>query len=157
MATTLRLVVIGDRLPRWTKKVGRRWQRNTAPDIFTAMLEHYEDDGWICFMGAEEPPKEVLSYLHDADPLPLQFVPISSGVRAAGPNDAGLPLTGWFEKMIGRWPGEIPYSPGSQFVIPAAYIRGRTREEIAEARSLRSTHSRGAEIMERLWRVWLVW
>lgn len=177
MTGSLRLVVARyQESLDWVQRVDKKWHRsivtkgvqvpNTgreASSYLWAMEEFYEDDGWICFVqGAPFHHYPALyTILNKTPQYPLQYVPLGKGFvksdEDGGPHDQGLPVKEWWEAMIGEWPGAATFAPGAQFIVPAAYIRARTLDEIRALRELCDTTEYGAHTMERLWQPWIVW
>ena len=176
----LRLIVARfDEDLSWLRKVDPAWHVNVvtkgidvpntgreASSYLWAMENIcYEDDGWVCFVQGNpfEHFDDVLAALNDPPQYPLQFVPLVHRyemTNASGaPHDADLPVREFFERFIGPWPttddGTIAFGPGAQFVVPAAYIRGHTKDEIRELRKAIDEHPEGAWAMERLWDPWV--
>ncbi len=125
----------------------------------------YEDDGWVCFVQGN--PFDHYDGLYQAlnDPMqyPLQFLPLGRSYAMTdadgAPHDSGVPVRDFWERLIGPWPttddGLLQFAPGAQFIVPAAYIRGKTKDEIREARELVESHEAGAHAMERIWDQWV--
>lgn len=161
----------------WTQKVDRKkWHLtvitkgqqvpNTGREVSSflyAMSEVcYDDDGWVCFVQGNpfDHYPSLLKILNEGI-LPLQFTPLGKEFvttdEYGGPHDSDLPVKEWFEDYCGKWPGDLPFAPGGQFVTPAAWIRGRTKEELRELRKRVEETEEGAYTMERLWYYYLVW
>lgn len=164
----------------WLDKVDPVWHRtiitkgqqvpNTGREASSYLwaMENicYEDDGWVCFLqgnpfghfdGLFEALNKPMQYELQMTPLARGFVPTDAH---GAPHDADLPVREFFERFIGPWPtaddGQLMFGPGAQFIVPAAYIRGHTRDEIREIREAVDEHPEGAWAMERIWHPWLV-
>ena len=177
MAGSLRLVVAAyDEDLSWLKQVDKKWEISVirkdkdipnvgreASSFLYAMEKFYEDDGWICFLQGDpfHHCTNILNLLNNIRDYYLIFIPLSDKVLQTyangGPYDRNLPVKEWHERWIGKWPGNIAFAPGGQFITPAAWIRSRTLEELREARTAVEELDVGAYTMERLWHPYLTW
>jgi hypothetical protein len=157
--------------PLWHRTIVTKGQQlpNTGREASSYLwaMENvtYEDDGWVCFVQGN--PFDHYDGLFEAlnDPLeyPLQFLPLARGYAqtdATGkPHDHDVPVREFFEKFVGPWPttddGAIGFAPGAQFIVPAAYLRGHTKDELRELRAAVDEHEAGAHAMERIWEAWM--